>query len=153
MKKYNLSKIMKRAWELVKKVGETLSSGLKKAWKEAKSTGSVKMCVVGREEFTVNTATGVISGKTFHAKEFLKRNFNAKWNAAEKQWTVDPEAFAKELETCAGYYEKYIVSDSRIEEIKKVVKTIVSEELVNHWDGFYKHVVYSDGTKERIFIG
>lgn len=37
MKKYNLSKIMKRAWELVKKVGMTISSGLKKAWEEAKS--------------------------------------------------------------------------------------------------------------------
>lgn len=36
MKKYNLSSIMKRAWELVKKAGMTISSGLKKAWKEAK---------------------------------------------------------------------------------------------------------------------
>ena len=36
MKKYNLSSIMKRAWQLVKKSGMTISSGLKKAWKEAK---------------------------------------------------------------------------------------------------------------------
>lgn len=36
MKKYNLSKIMKRAWELVKKAGMSISAGLKKAWKEAK---------------------------------------------------------------------------------------------------------------------
>ncbi len=36
MKKFNLSKIMKRAWELVEKAGMTISSGLKKAWKEAK---------------------------------------------------------------------------------------------------------------------
>ena len=36
MKKYDMSKIMKRAWEFVKNVGETISSGLKKAWKEAK---------------------------------------------------------------------------------------------------------------------
>ena len=36
MKKYNLSKIMKRAWELVKKSAMTISSGLKKAWEEAK---------------------------------------------------------------------------------------------------------------------
>lgn len=36
MKKYNLSNIMKRAWELVKKAGMTISSGLKKAWEEAK---------------------------------------------------------------------------------------------------------------------
>ena len=37
MKKYNLSTIMKRAWELVKKAGMTISAGLKKAWKEAKN--------------------------------------------------------------------------------------------------------------------
>lgn len=37
MKKYDLSKIMKRAWELVKKASMTISSGLKKAWKEAKA--------------------------------------------------------------------------------------------------------------------
>ena len=35
--KYDLSKIMKRAWELVKKAGMTISCGLKKAWKEAKN--------------------------------------------------------------------------------------------------------------------
>ena len=37
MKKYNLSKIMKRAWELVKNAGLCISEGLKKAWKEAKN--------------------------------------------------------------------------------------------------------------------
>lgn len=36
MKKYNLSKIMKIAWVLVKRFKETISSALKKAWREAK---------------------------------------------------------------------------------------------------------------------
>lgn len=36
MKRYNLSSIMRRAWQLVKKAGMTISCGLKKAWKEAK---------------------------------------------------------------------------------------------------------------------
>lgn len=36
MKKYNLSKIMKRAWELVKVDGMEISSALKKSWKEEK---------------------------------------------------------------------------------------------------------------------
>lgn len=49
--KYNLSKIMKRAWELVKKMGMTISSGLKKAWEEAKHTmikfeGTSKIAIV-----------------------------------------------------------------------------------------------------------
>lgn len=36
MKKYNLSKIMKRAWELVKEFGLAISEALKKSWREAK---------------------------------------------------------------------------------------------------------------------
>ena len=36
MKKYNLSKIMKRAWEMVRRFGFDISEGLRKAWKEAK---------------------------------------------------------------------------------------------------------------------
>lgn len=37
MTKYNLSSIMKRAWELVKKAGMTISDGLKYAWFESKN--------------------------------------------------------------------------------------------------------------------
>lgn len=37
MKKYNLSSIMKKAWELVKKYGYTMSVALKKAWSNAKA--------------------------------------------------------------------------------------------------------------------
>ena len=36
MKKYNLSKIMKRAWELVRETAMTMSAALRQAWKEAK---------------------------------------------------------------------------------------------------------------------
>lgn len=39
MKKYNLSKIMRRAWELVKKIGMTISSGLKKSMGGSKEHG------------------------------------------------------------------------------------------------------------------
>lgn len=36
MKKYNKSEIFTRAWELVKKLGYTISKALKNAWAEAK---------------------------------------------------------------------------------------------------------------------
>ncbi len=36
MKKYDLSKIMKRAWGLVKKEAMSISGALQKAWREAK---------------------------------------------------------------------------------------------------------------------
>lgn len=51
MKKYNLSKIMKRAWEMVKKAGRTISSALKQAWKEAKDmANTIKNVVVAHYE-------------------------------------------------------------------------------------------------------
>ena len=56
MKKYNLSKIMKRAWDLVKKVGMTISSGLKKAWMEAKTN----MDLEGSEK-QINWAKDIIA--------------------------------------------------------------------------------------------
>lgn len=50
MKKYNLSKIMKRAWELVKGFGFGISEGLKKAWKEAKEVKKAIMNMKGTEK-------------------------------------------------------------------------------------------------------
>ena len=54
MKKYNLSNIMKRAWEMVKKLGFGISEALKKAWKEAKEgetrmTGTEKQLSFARD--------------------------------------------------------------------------------------------------------
>ena len=54
MKKYNLSNIMKRAWEMVKKLGFGISEALKKAWKEAKEgetrmTGTEKQISFARD--------------------------------------------------------------------------------------------------------
>lgn len=56
MKKYNKSEIMKRAWELVKKVGMTISSGLKKAWEEAKKMAE-KVKFKNHMEITVDGYT------------------------------------------------------------------------------------------------
>ncbi len=47
MKKYDLRKIMKRAWSLVKEVGMNISSALKKSWKEAKNmANTIKNAVI-----------------------------------------------------------------------------------------------------------
>lgn len=151
MKKYNLSKIMKRAWELVKKAGETISSGLKKAWKEAKNMGKiVKMNVIGNECFTIDTATGKISGKTYNAKDWIKRNFDAKWNKEEKCWEADPATIEEELKN-ERYYKLYIVEEKDKE--KEAEDEIVNEELVNRWDGFYSRNYHKSGKITYTFIG
>lgn len=146
MRKYNLSKIMQRAWTLVKEDKMTISSGLKKAWTEAKrTTYTVTMCVIGRETFTVDKVSGKVIGKTYHSKEFLKDNFNATWDAETSQWTVDVEKFTSELDKYKDFYKKYIVSED--------VKTVKSQKLVNRWDGYYCHMRYTDGTSGYAFIG
>ena len=81
MKKYNLSKIMKRAWELVKKAGMTISSGLKKAWEEAKSTkksftGYAKMVVVGRENYADDDDCKYVSAKIWEKADMRRIYFN-----------------------------------------------------------------------------
>lgn len=152
MKKYNLSNIMKRAWELVKKVGFGISEALKKAWKEAKNTMKeiVKLNVVGRETFTVNTVTGEISGKTYNSKDWIKRNFDAKWNPEKKSWFADPETIKSEL-TNTRYYEKYIVSAS--EETTTENDEIIKTELVNRNDGFYSKKTHKSGKVTYSFVG
>ncbi|HIQ73308.1 MAG TPA: hypothetical protein IAA51_02695 [Candidatus Cottocaccamicrobium excrementipullorum] len=153
MKKYDLSKIMKRAWELVKKAGMTISSGLKKAWEEAKSNMNeiIKMNVVGDEIIEVNTITGEISGKTYNAKDWIKRNFNAKWNPSEKKWIASAEELRAELTGCADYYKKYIVSEDAQEAFAEDV--IVRKELVNRWDGFYSRNIHASGKATYSFVG
>lgn len=43
MKKYNLSEIMKKAWDLVKTAGITMSAALKVSWAAAKKSSSKKV--------------------------------------------------------------------------------------------------------------
>lgn len=150
MRKYNLSKIMKRAWELVKKAGETISSGLKKTWEEAKNMGKiVKMNVVGNEYFTIDTAAGKISGKTYNAKEWIKRNFDAKWNKEEKCWVAEPDTIEEELKN-ERYYKKYIVEEKEASAEKD---EIVEKELINRWDGFYSRNTHRSGKVTYAFVG
>lgn len=152
MKKYNLSKIMKRAWELVKKAGANISGALKKAWEEAKEVKEeiVKLNVVGSETFTVNTATGEISGKTYNSKDWIKRNFDAKWNPEKKAWFADPETVKAELEN-TRYYEKYIVSIEKNETSEN--DEIIKKELVNRNDGFYSKNTHRSGKVTYSFVG
>lgn len=60
MKKYDLRKIMKRAWELVKAAKMTISAGLKKAWEEAKTMQkTLKEQIIDELESLISEATPV----------------------------------------------------------------------------------------------
>lgn len=131
----------------------------------------VNMNVTNRKEiFTIDSITGKVTGQTYVAREFLKKNFDAKWNAEEKQWTVDVEKFNAEITRYADYYKKYIEDiietssnqqhDDTISRLREQfsefvtpAKKIVDKKLVNGKDGFYSVVTYIDGSTERFFIG
>lgn len=68
MKKYNLSNIMKRAWELVKKAGLCISEGLKKAWKEAKHMGEITKGSVKQIAWAQDIKDGVIKALNLSLK-------------------------------------------------------------------------------------
>lgn len=155
MKKYNMSKIMRRAWALVKKMGMTISDGLKKAWKEAKTIveEKLKLNVIGSEIFTVNTSTGEITGKTYNAKDWIKRNFNAKWDSAKKIWVANAAELKAELAKNEKYYAKYIVSDSAATARNLENDEIINKELVNKSDGFYSKNIWKSGRVTYTFVG
>lgn len=80
MKKYDLSKIMKRAWELVKKAGMTISSGLKKAWKEAKKImekikfeGKAKVAKINNGELATQIGTEYDSDSNYFTFNLWER--------------------------------------------------------------------------------
>lgn len=156
MKKYNLSKIMKDTWKIYKDAQTcvaqyrlSFSECLKRAWKEAKEIARIiaapviEMKVARHDSFTVNTLTGVISGKTYTAKEFIKSNFKTVWDGTTKSWIADPEALKKEIVENAAYYKKYVVDNGEV----------IESKLVNRNDGFYSRITYSNGKTEYAFVG
>lgn len=84
MKKYNLSKIMKRAWELVKKSAMTISSGLKKAWEEAKHTmnGTEKQITWAKELMRkMNKEFSIVLGMVSESQKVIFNDAFEKINA------------------------------------------------------------------------
>ena len=89
VKRYNLSNIMKKAWETKKRYPrKSFSSCLKDAWREAKREVLAKempevvdVMFSGRD-LTINLENGEISGETFEVKKHIKYIFDAKWNPA-----------------------------------------------------------------------
>lgn len=96
MKKYNLSNIMKRAWELVKEFKITISSGLKKAWKEAKEAMSkikflsfAKVPVIENGEINPYCGTVCDSESNYYIfKHWQKGNYNRIYINDYKRRTV-----------------------------------------------------------------
>lgn len=118
MKKYNLSKIMKRAWDLVKKAGMSISSGLKKAWMEAKTN----MDLEGSEK-QINWAKDIIDD----ARKAID-------NAISFYADDDPEGYVEEVKaakTIKENFEKFVESTKLAAEIIKVRWAFKGEYIID----------------------
>lgn len=110
MKKYNLSSIMKRAWELVKKAGTAMSEALKQAWREAKETmkelkGTPKQ-IAWAEDIRNTAIKYVKEGKEVWGKypellagfEFVENRFSQLLRCMTKQYsTLKKEIFSPKI--------------------------------------------------------
>lgn len=106
MKKYNLSKIMKSAWNYFKKFNAhgktswTFSLCLKKAWADAKAaacvfTGLVKNVQVAGTLMhpvlvNVDMDNLTVTGNTFPVRQTM-RELGLTWDKANKAWTGSHE--------------------------------------------------------------
>lgn len=139
MKKYNKSEIFKRAWELVKKAGMTISEGLKRAWKEAKNMsenivekfigmGADRWTKYGKDRLYFNTReflnniglcfeeynSGNISNATLNGEKISNSKCRKLIGYFNNMWynIIDGK-----LE-----YKKMYVSDEALDIIKSVIK-------------------------------
>lgn len=150
MKKYNLSGIMKKAWEIKKVNKKSFSESLKISWKIAKASVSknVTFEFVSGEEMTIDMETGVVSGKTYNSRNRIKKDFGGKWDG--KVWTVDISKVVGDMKKFATTYaEAYIV------DVKKSVKTAVKKWLVpdERGEGYLVCTKWSDGTVTSCIFG
>ena len=95
MKKYDLSKIMKRAWELVKNFGMTISEGLKKAWAEAKRSSKEQLVkaleIMGASRWTKYGKDRLY----FNSNTFMRRagiSFEYRPNGSKKNSMINGES-------------------------------------------------------------
>lgn len=90
MKKYNLSAIMKRAWELVKKAGLSISQALKKSWREAKNIGEITKGSVKQIAWAKDIKEGMIKAINLDKKRFEEKG-REKWVKIREKTLADIE--------------------------------------------------------------
>lgn len=150
MRKYNLSAVMKKAWEIRKTSKKSFSESLKISWKIAKTSGAKDATFefVSGEKIKIDMESGIVSGKTYNSRNRIKKDFAGKWNG--KVWTVDVEKVVDDMKKFAvTYAEVYIV------DVKKSVKTVVKKWLVpdEKGEGYLTYTKWSDGTVTSCIFG
>lgn len=126
MKKYNLSNIMKRAWELVKKASMTISTALSKAWAEAKNRTEETMKVV--ENYSA----------------FNQRRYSNPWVAiVNKSGKID---FSQEIGGYTGTYGKGESGELYITKPEEGAIYAYGQKDYRGNNGGYSYVQYINGS-------
>ena len=121
----------------------------------------------GRNEITLNTVTGDISGDTYGMRDVIKNDLYATWDRDRRVWHSDKlgetvKEFCAYLTRChkltaVEETESETETASVEEEAKPATdirtKAVSRTELVNGNDGFYQVVYYTDGTSRKVFVG
>lgn len=115
--KYNMSKIMKRAWELVKKAGATMAEGLKKAWKEAKE--GVKTMKGSEKQIT--WAEEIIK-KAYEHVDAIKKHYEELRDTKGERWFL----MNNDVVLAAERAHKWI--DGRVENAKDAAEIIYNRK-------------------------
>lgn len=146
MKKYNLSNIMKRAWELVKKVGMSISSGLKKAWREVKDmckelpelVGSPKQIAWAEDirQKMIDYGTSLVEYYNFNNRSKraarVKETVNILFTITEASWFINNREYAMEpRKSDVAWYK------------------ILDLEVPRREDDFYESLKHYDERKKR----
>lgn len=150
MKKYDLSEIMKKAWEIKKVNKKSFSESLKISWKIAKASVSKNITLefISGEEMTIDMETGIVSGKTYNSRNRIKKDFSGKWDG--KNWTVDVKRVVDEMNKYAVLYATIYIINA-VNTIKEVVKKwLVPDEK---GEGYLAYTKWSDGTVTSCIFG
>lgn len=90
MKKFNLSKIMRRAWYFVKKMHLSISEGLKKSWREAKTMGEITKGSAKQIAWAKDIKEGMIKAINLDKKRFEEKG-REKWVKIREKTLTDIE--------------------------------------------------------------
>ena len=136
MKKYNLSNIMKRAWELVKKAGLCISEGLKLAWKEAKHMGEITKGSVKQIAWAQDIKEGVIKALNLSLEinkengylvSIREKNLVDIEKVIEAKWFINLFLTAKENYKAEIYFGNYMTKEELAEDYASLVSSKLME--------------------------
>ncbi|MGN0464884.1 MAG: hypothetical protein ACI4F9_00875 [Lachnospiraceae bacterium] len=135
MKKYNLSKIMKRAWRIKKEDNRNVFAlCLKMAWEEEKAIGNKKVNLEADFRIVKNN-DGFIRVKTPYipalVSDLKAETKTRRWDSFNKVWTLSEEETDTVKRLMKKYENSYVVTEKEISEEETKIRFFVDGRMVS----------------------